>query len=167
MGGRGLWAERWNEDEVVAGESASARRWIELSGEWGLRRSVFLHKNYTAWVRKSYLIHVILQHFAFLFVLLFFQTLVKFRQLKWLTYPRVQGKLLCKVLHLCCVDLVVKRDKIAPLPLWRSWIMCGWCIGGRDVVPVVSIICNQQHNKWSHLMLEIVFLLMLLIWWRS
>lgn len=56
----------------------------------------------------------------------FGQTSAKFRRLKWFTYPRGQGKLLGKVLHLCRVDLVVKVDKIAPLLLKGSWIMCGW-----------------------------------------
>lgn len=42
----------------------------------------------------------------------------------WFTYSRGWCKLLGKALHLCCVDLVVKVNKIAPLLLPRSWIMC-------------------------------------------
>lgn len=60
-----------------------------------------------------------------------------------LTYSKVRGKLLGKVLHLSCVDLVVKVDKVAPV-LLTLWVMCGWCAGGQDVATVVFITCNQQ-----------------------
>lgn len=67
--------------------------------------------------------------------------------LKWFTHSGGGGKLLGKVLHHCHIDLVVKVNKIAPLLLPRSWIMCWWCVRGQDAVAVVSIICNQQYNK--------------------
>ncbi len=138
-GGHGIWVVRWNVDGVAARQPESARRCSPLSWVWRRRRSFSLQESdsicqkITFWEMKWY---NMLQHLH-VFVNVTFSV----------TYSRVWGKLLGKFLHLCCVDVVVKVNKIALLLLTRSWIMCCWRVGGQDAHAVFSIICNQKCNK--------------------
>lgn len=100
----GFCAVRWNVDGVAASKPASGKKCFPLSRVRRQRRSVHLHQSETARVRN---IH---KHWWSLNTTIYIYTL---------TYSRGGGKLVGKVLHLCCVDLVVKVNDVAPLLLPR------------------------------------------------
>lgn len=74
------------------------------------------------------------------------------------SYSRGWGKLLGEVLHLRRVDLVVKVNKIASRLLTGSWVMRRRRVGGQDTAAVLSIICNQQRDKWSLPIVELQYI---------
>lgn len=134
-GGSGVRVEQWDVDLGVVGQTPPARRCLPLSGERGQRRRVLLHQSYTACVRKSLFKRQRETEIVF--------SLLKCMDLKWFTYSRCWRELFGKVLHPCPVDLVVKVNKISPLFLKSSWMMCWWGVGCRHTDAVVNLICKS------------------------